>query len=280
MTSEALAVERLGPNDVAGGLALSDAAGWNQTVDDWSFFIRNGETFGLRDDDGALIASAAALPYDARTGWISMVLVDAAHRHRGLASRLVDVCVAALRDTGRTPVLDATPAGAAVYAKLGFVGGFTFDRWEGEADAVEVTPSRARTASAADTGTLIDLDRLAGGVDRAALLRAFLVRSGTRAWLTGKSNAFAISRAGRRAVQIGPVVARDEGAAIELVAASLAGFAGPVFVDVPAHCVSLASELARRSFVRQRSFVRMALGDARAAAQRDAVFALAGPEFG
>jgi len=37
--SEALAIERLGPGDVAGGLALSDAAGWNQTADDWAVFI-------------------------------------------------------------------------------------------------------------------------------------------------------------------------------------------------------------------------------------------------
>jgi len=32
--------------------------------------------------------------------------------------------------------------------------------------------------------------------------------------------------------------------------------------------------------VRQRPFVRMALGDARPAAARERVFALAGPEFG
>src|SRR5258705_1942995 len=113
VSSEVVAIERLDPGDVAGGLALSDAAGWNQSADDWSFFIAAGAGFGVRDERGALIATAAALPYDAATGWISMVLVDAAHRHRGIASRLVDLCVASLREHGRTPVLDANPAGAA-----------------------------------------------------------------------------------------------------------------------------------------------------------------------
>jgi len=60
-SSEVSAIERLGPDDVAGGLALSDAAGWNQSADDWSFFIGAGEAFGIRDDRGTLIATAAAL---------------------------------------------------------------------------------------------------------------------------------------------------------------------------------------------------------------------------
>ena len=100
-SSDVLAIERLTLDDVAGGLALSDAAGWNQSADDWSLFIAAGAAFGVRDETGALIATAAALPYDAATGWISMVLVAAAHRHRGIASQLVDACVASLREGGR-----------------------------------------------------------------------------------------------------------------------------------------------------------------------------------
>ena len=78
VSSEGVATVRLGSGDVSGGLALSDAAGWNQTADDWSFFIAAGAAFGVRDERGALIATAAALPHDGATGWISMVLVAAA----------------------------------------------------------------------------------------------------------------------------------------------------------------------------------------------------------
>jgi GNAT superfamily N-acetyltransferase len=308
VSSEVLAIERLGPGDVAGGLALSDAAGWNQNADDWSFFIAAGAAFGMRDDRGTLVATAAALPYDAATGWISMVLVAAAQRHRGIASQLVDACVASLRGSGRTPVLDATPAGAAVYAKIGFAAGFAFERWEGEVARHELgnasgevarhepgnaggeiachergsaeDEARGIDARAPDAEALIDLDRRAGGVDRTPLWRAFLARPETRAWLAPRGDGFALRRAGRRAAQIGPVIAADAAVAIDLVGAALAGVAGRVFIDVPVHCTEITNELARRGFTQQRAFVRMALGDARAAAARDRVFALAGPEFG
>ena len=281
-SSDVLAIERLNAGDVAGGLALSDAAGWNQTDDDWALFIAAGAAFGVRDEAGRLIATAAALPYDAATGWISMVLVDAAHRHRGIASQLVDACVTALRDTGRTPVLDATPAGAAVYEKIGFVSGFGFERWEVDgAGTIAATALLRSVADASSHGeTLIALDRSAGGVDRTLLLRSFLGRPATRAWLAPRRDGFALRRAGRRAAQVGPIVAEDDADALELLAAALDGSAGRIFIDVPVHRASIADELARRGFVRQRPFVRMALGDVRASAARERVFALAGPEFG
>src|SRR5512144_2156221 len=184
-SSDVLAIERLALDDIAGGLALSDAAGWNQSADDWSLFIAAGTAFGVRDLAGTLIATAAALPYDATIGWISMVLVDPAHRHRGIASQLVDACVASLRESGRIAVLDATPAGAAVYAKIGFVSGFAFERWEGGSGATTPATDSASDIAARSSrlDTLTALDRSAGGVDRALLLRSFLSRPATRAWL-------------------------------------------------------------------------------------------------
>ena len=280
-SSETLAIERLAASDVAGGRALSDAAGWNQTADDWALFIAAGAAFGVRDEAATLVATAAALPYDAATGWISMVLVDAAHRHRGIASQLVDACVTSLRESGRTPVLDATPAGAAVYEKIGFVSGFGFERWEGhDAATPAATAPHALAVEASRGETLIALDRSAGGVDRTLLLRSFLDRPATRAWLASRGDGFALRRAGRRAAQVGPIVAADDADALALLAAALEGSAGRVFIDVPVQRPSIADALARRGFVRQRSFVRMARGDARAAAARERVFALAGPEFG
>ena len=87
--SDALAIERLGAADIDAALRLSDAARWNQTADDWAHFVAQGDAFGLRDDAAGLIATAAALPYGPAVGWISMVLVDARHRHRGHATRLL-----------------------------------------------------------------------------------------------------------------------------------------------------------------------------------------------
>ena len=285
--SEALAIERLAAADVEGGLRLSDAARWNQTADDLAHFIGAGDAFGIRDDRDGLIATAAALPYGAAVGWISMVLVDARHRHRGHATRLLAACVEALRSAGRTPVLDATPDGAAVYRQHGFVAGFAFERWQRDA-AGSTRPSpaqgdQAERAAAVDArarDALVALDRSLWDLDRATLLRAFLARPSTRAWLAADASGFAVLRAGRRAEQLGPIVAASERSAIALLDGALAAAPGAVFIDVPMAAASLAAALGERGFVRQRSFIRMALGDTPALHASARAFALAGPEFG
>ena len=114
------AVVRLGPDDAPAGLLLSTEAHWNQSEADWRFFLTGGTVFGVRDDHNYLVASAALLPYSSGNAWISMVLVTANWRRRGLATRLIDQCLATAKHRGLTPWLDATPAGAAVYGPLGF----------------------------------------------------------------------------------------------------------------------------------------------------------------
>jgi GNAT superfamily N-acetyltransferase len=286
--SEALAIERLAAADIDAGLRLSDAARWNQTADDWRFFVAQGDAFALRETSGAdgLIATAAALPYGASAGWISMVLVAARHRHRGHATRLLGACVDVLRDAGRVAVLDATPEGAAVYRREGFISGFGFERWQRDAagpaqagadsaigSVIDVADDRARDA-------LLALDRSVWGLDRGALLCDFLARPTTRAWLADDASGFAVLRAGRRAHQLGPIVAANENAAIGLLDHALAAASGPVFIDAPNHWPALATALAARGFVRQRPFLRMALGETPALAASGRVFAVAGPEFG
>ncbi|MGZ8259998.1 MAG: hypothetical protein ACXWUL_05535 [Caldimonas sp.] len=127
---------------------------------------------------------------------------------------------------------------------------------------------------------LLALDCALWGLDRGALLRDVLARPATRAWLADDASGFAIVRAGQRAEQIGPIVASDERAAIAFLDRALGAASGRVFVDVPSHWPLLADALAERGFVRQRPFVRMALGQTGALVASDRVFAVAGPEFG
>ena len=299
VASEALEAVALAPADVAGGLALSTLAGWNQTADDWAWFIAQGHASGVRADDGTLLATAAAAVYGGR-GWISMVLVDPAWRHRGLASRLMERTIGRLQALGVTPVLDATPAGEAVYRRLGFRAGFALERWQRAAEAPAAHPGSVtdcatlghrpgdprassavpRRASLADLDTVAALDRAANDLDRRSLLRAFLARPDTQAWLAGDASGFAIARAGRRALQVGPLVAPDASAAQALLEAALRALRGAVFLDVPTRWSSLAAWLEAQGFTRQRPFVRMDLGARRPIACDDRLFVLAGPEFG
>ncbi|MBN9038002.1 MAG: GNAT family N-acetyltransferase [Rhizobiales bacterium] len=271
--SEAGPIEPLGAGDLDACMALSIEAGWNQTADDWRHFIREGRSFGNRAPDGRLVASAAALPYDGPFGFVSMVLVTADWRRRGLATRLVDRCVEELQARGLVPVLDATAAGAEVYRKQGFVGQFGFDRWQG---MLPVAKAAAEAAPGADRIRALDAE--AAGAGRARLMDDFLGRDGTIA--VGDGNGFALARAGRRAIQAGPVVAADETVALGLIDRLFAALAGFVFIDVPQAWRRIGDWLKARGFEIQRSFTRMALGRAEPFGLPARQFAVAGPEFG
>ena len=287
VASDLLTRRLLATSDVGAALALSDAAGWNQTADDWGFFIQHGRVLGVCNDDGQLVATAAALPYGDGQAWISMVLVNPAWQHRGLATGLLSETVEGLRKAGITPVLDATPAGEPVYRRLGFEPGLAFERWQAvlttAGPSESAAASRGATVHAAGIGdidAIAALDLAANGIHRRALLEAFMSRPGTRAWMTRGGSGFVLLREGRRATQIGPLVAADTPAAAALLDTALAARAGPVFLDVATRRDKLLAWLHDRGFSRQRPFVRMALGAVPALAGGNHQFIMAGPEFG
>ena len=257
--------------NIPAALRLSDEAGWNQTGEDWGLFIAHGTVFGIRRE-GALVATAAILPYGGGFGLVSMVLVTQAQRHQGLALRLLERCVGALRDQGLTPMLDATPAGQAVYEKLGFRAIFSLERWEGEASGYDLTSSLPGVRD------LATLDQVAFGAERGFLLGTFLVRPGARAVV--REDGYALARPGFRALQIGPVIAGSAKHAVTLLRVLLDCIAGRVFLDVPVRWDCLARFLEGRGFRRQRTFTRMALDRAAPFGDPSRLFAIAGPEFG
>jgi GNAT superfamily N-acetyltransferase len=265
--------------DLSAALKLSNEPGWNQTTADWSVFIEHGMVFGLKEG-GTLIATSAILPYSS-FGFISMVLVTQMWRKRGLATRLLEQAITALSARGLVPVLDATPAGAVVYARRGFQSIFDLCRWERPEPTAASTPKSrapARAVGMKELDGLVQRDREAFGSDRRFLLQAFLQRAGTRALLS--QGGFVMTRKGHRAVQLGPLVADSEAAAIDLLAGAVAGLGGPVFLDVAERWSELRNWLEANGFRRQRPFQRMILGDEIVFGQDDRLMVTAGPEFG
>ena len=140
-STEARAAPRpLTPADLDAALRLSVAAQWNQNLDDWSMMLRLGRGWGIDAGEspaqsGPLAASVIVLPYGERFAWLSMVLVHPDHRRRGHAQTLLSHALAHLAAQGRGAVLDATPAGHAVYVQQGFADTWGFARYQREADA-------------------------------------------------------------------------------------------------------------------------------------------------
>src|ERR1700736_6291946 len=149
-----IAIVQLDTRDAASGLALSTEAHWNQNEADWRFFLAKGVVFGVRDRD-RLVATAALLPYSSGNAWISMVLVTADWRRRGIATKLVDTCLDTATRLGLTAWLDATPAGARVFRPLGFTPTLQLRRLRLERSTPEKTPRRRQSSFSANSSPAI-----------------------------------------------------------------------------------------------------------------------------
>ncbi|UWU73296.1 GNAT family N-acetyltransferase [Bradyrhizobium huanghuaihaiense] len=263
---------KLGADDAIPGLALSTEAHWNQTEEDWRIFLRDGIVFGIRDGK-RLVATAALLPYSGNNAWISMVLVSATHRRRGLATRLVDACLETARKNDLTSWLDATPDGAAVYGPLGFTPTLQLRRLR------LVKPARADAppSSSASIDALRTRDRRATGFDRTALLSAFARRSGSR--IVAAHGAIALVRDGRTARHIGPLFADHAAEALALVHAIVRSETAPLLIDAVASQAAFLEGLTVSGWTIERPFQRMRFGPATTMAE-ELPFAVAGPEFG
>jgi GNAT superfamily N-acetyltransferase len=271
--TEPVDIVELGVGDAQAALVLSTEAGWNQNEADWRFFLSKGIVFGLRDGN-RLVATAALLPYSAGNAWISMVLVTADFRRRGIATRLVDACLRVAARRGLTTWLDATPAGATVYGPLGFAPTLQLRR-------LRLTRPQgtgaSRALSAGYLNALAVLDGSAMGFDRSSLLSEFAARAASR--IVCDAQAIALVRNGRTARQIGPLLADRADQALALVDAVVRSETGPWLIDAVFSQDEFLDGLVRAGWNIERPFQRMRFGPA-TASPTQLPFAVAGPEFG
>lgn len=270
------AIGPLGPADIDGCLSLVREAGWNQIQADWDHMLVQGHGFGIRDENASLVATAVALPYPPSVGWIGMVLVAGAFRNRGFATRLLKHAIEELKSQGLTPMLDATPAGRKVYEPLGFVPVFTISRWRGVASG----RPQADRRDPFDIDAAGAMDRQVFGASRRALLADLRARNDGIVLTSAERPGFLLSRAGRTAFHLGPVVAEDEADAVALCSRALDQIAGPVLIDVPDCQTAIADLLRARGFSVERPFTRMALSEGSEIRNGAAMRVIAGPELG
>ena len=271
--TEPVEIVALGVGDAQAGLALSTEARWNQNEADWRFFLSRGLVFGVRAGT-RLVATAALLPYSAGQAWISMVLVTADFRRRGIATQLVDACLAAAAKRGLTTWLDATPDGATVYGPLGFEPTLQLRRLR----LTAAQPGGAiGSLSDGNPDVLAARDADVMGFDRGSLLSEFAARPGSRVLSDGQ--AIALVRDGRTARHIGPLLAERADQALALVGAIVHSEAGPWLIDAIHSQEAFLSGLVTSGWTIERPFQRMRFGPATISSTHPP-FAVAGPEFG
>lgn len=286
-------LEPLRADDLAGALALSASAHWNQCEADWRMLLTLGRGWGIHalDNQGrrCLAASIIVLPHGDRVAWVSMVLVLPEFQRRGFAAQLLRHALSALTSKGMLGLLDATPAGHAVYLQEGLRDTWGFARYrregsvDGSAQIDRPACSATRPLYEADWPAIAALDAPAFGADRIGLLRSLALRLPQAARVLeqgGRLRGFVLGRDGREASQIGPLVAADLAVANALLADALRELPGPVYVDLLDSRRALLPWLQQQGFVFQRPFTRMVHGALDAPGDAAQVVLAAGPELG
>lgn len=273
-------------SDIPAAMRLKEAAGWNQTENDWRLLLELApEGCFTATLAGEVVGTTTTTVYDKELAWIGMVLVHPDHRRLGIATKLLETALDYLHPKVSAIKLDATAAGRAVYEKLGFRVESTIERW---ARDVEV-PNRALPVrmSALDVETLDELVALDGRVfaaDRSQIIESLLKLAVAAPVLEraedGSLIGYALSRNGSNAPYIGPVVMTDP----RRIGPLLDGILRPlkeqrVYIDLNTRFSDGQSVLRERGFAKQRELVRMSKGDG-SKGTSEFVFAIAGPEVG
>jgi GNAT superfamily N-acetyltransferase len=270
--------------DIAGGLRLCRASGWNQLEDDWHVFVDSPGSGGLLiERAGNVLGTAAYVRYDA-LAWIAMMLVDPAERGAGLGGQLLATALAALADAPCVG-LDATPVGEPLYRRFDFVADYSLARTKTTIDCSRFPEPAgpARRMHKSDLAAVCRRDREVFGADRGRLLAALFDRAPECAWVAHDAagvTGYTFGRPGHLYHQLGPVVAEDAATARDMVAGCLSQLDGRAFaIDVPLLDAEWLDFLKSSGFVEERRFLRMFLRGHVHPGTPARQYAICGPEF-
>jgi GNAT superfamily N-acetyltransferase len=266
-------------------MPLSSAAGWNQLAADWRFMLSLGQGAGVRDGESRWIGTGLVLPLGQRIAWISMVLVDASQRRRGIGGALLEHCFERAEQRGSIAGLDATEFGRPVYLRYGFRDVYPLRRWR-----LDLLPERHSIPSALSIVSLSpsDLDegarfdRSRSGFEREHVLAHLLQRRPRLAFAARRGDVlvgYALARDGRLATQIGPVVTDSVETAVALIATAMHAGTPPYVLDVPDAHGELTTWLDRQGAAAPRGFMRMLRATYPPVEIERHVFAVGGPEL-
>jgi GNAT superfamily N-acetyltransferase len=277
-------VRAMAAEDIAAGLRLCRASGWNQLAEDWHVFVDSPGSGGLLiERDSNVLGTAAYVRYDA-LAWIAMMLVDPAERGAGLGGQLLASALDAL--AGAPCVgLDATSAGEPLYRRFDFVGDYSLARTKSTIDSSRFSElaGAARRMLKGDLEAVCRWDRGVFGADRGRLLAALFDRVPECAWVTYDAAGVAgytFGRPGYLYYQLGPVVAADAATARDMVTRCLSQLGGRAFaIDVPLLDAAWLDFLKSVGFVEERHFLRMFLRGHVHPGIPERQYAICGPEF-
>ncbi len=223
--------------DLPAAHALSVQLKWPHRLEDWAMLQRVSDGFVVLDGE-RLIGTAFACP-QGKFATIGLVIVSDDYQGKGIGRKLMELALDACQT--RTPVLNATLAGAPLYTSQGFVEFGRIQQHQGivSAPATEALAEGqlCRELSDADQAQVLSLANAGSGLDRKAVLTDLfsVVEQSAGIERGGQLRAFALLRPFGRGRCIGPVVAENLEQAKHLITVLLAQVPDAfVRIDIPA----------------------------------------------
>jgi GNAT superfamily N-acetyltransferase len=246
--------------DLPAAHALSLAVRWPYRLEDWQFLLRLGTGF-VAQENGAVIGTALCWKQGGRHGTLGAIIVSPQHQGKGIGRQLMNRVLDELGE--RCTLLNATPAGQALYESLGFEAIATIHQHQGTmlaAPPVELAHGESiRPVTADDIARLVALGSRATGMLRDQVLQQLAgVAQGAVLERNGELVGFSMMRRFGLGHAIGPVVAPDVERAGALVAYWAEAYVGAfVRLDV---CASsgLGERLTAMGLVQVDTVVTMA----------------------
>lgn len=286
-STPSLDIRPLSVHDVPTAVTLSEEAGWNQTLADWSRLLAlepDGVVGGWIEDE--LIGTASGLTYGRELAWIGMVLVRPAYRRRGYGRAVFEYVLQEMCDRGVGFFgLDATDFGRPLYLSHDFHDAAPLTRRRGVLTAGAMREVAVESIGPADLDDVVEADRQACGLERNELLSSLISNGFCVACPNGRSiTAFAFARPGRYAWQIGPAVASSRSELTAMLTAIGHRLQGSeVLMDVVAarpDQAAIDEALTRCGLVPERRLVRMSTASGPPPLSGPHLVAAAGLELG
>jgi GNAT superfamily N-acetyltransferase len=274
-------IRKMELSDIGFGLQLCRLSKWNQLEADWiHLFDVSPEGMFIAEYEGQKCATASAVNYGTKLGWIGMILVHPDFRRKGIASALMNKCIEHLQALKVESIkLDATDQGRPVYAKLGFIDEQIICRYVVEKPAggnlkIQITP---------DWSQIKMTDVNVFGDDRMALLKTLNNDGFASQVFSRPGNVFGygFARCGFDASFIGPLVASSKETAKKVFEDLFRQLpAGHIYMDIlPQN--GQAKELADSiGFKMTRELMRMYLGSPGNSGKTEMIYSATGFELG
>lgn len=284
--SNAVTIRPMYSGDVDSAMQLSTAEGWNQTRDDWKFFIENSVNICVvAEINKKIIGTTTAINYSGEVAWISMVLVNKAYRGMGVSKLLLQNILEKTKHC-KSIKLDATFAGQQVYKNMGFIDEYTIVRLT--CASVQSLPfyddTLIQSIQLSHIEEIVAFDQKVFGANRAQLIQYIIKKHPAKSWMIKRNNllaGFMLGRDGNKYHHIGPVMSLQFSDAKLLILKALKQLQHkPAVVDVLNDKEDLINWLSSIGFIKQRQFVRMYKNENPNPGIVENQYLICGPEFG